>query len=119
MANKNERAKMGARFFGFFRLFVSRGFVFIYLALFVFIFFFLIFCFVFELLLQLLQNLCRCCGSHFPLAWPLRWAATKDIAKLILCTAAAAAAATQKLSSEMAGKTLRQQRDMENVFARL
>lgn len=40
MANKNERAKMGARFFGFFRLFVSRGFVFIYLALFVFIFFF-------------------------------------------------------------------------------
>lgn len=47
MANKNERAKMGARFFGFFRLFVSRGFVFIYLALFVFIFFFFNFLFCF------------------------------------------------------------------------
>jgi len=111
MANKNERAKMRARFFGFFRLFASLGFVFFYFSSLLF----------FELLLQLLQNLCRCCGSHFPLAWPLRWAATKDIAKLILCTAATstAAAATQKLSSEMAGKTLRQQRDMENVFARL
>lgn len=42
---------------------------------------------------------CSCCkifsaavAAIFLLARPLRWAATKDIAKLILCTAAAAAA---------------------------